>query len=221
MDHNLWGKGRAGARAVLAAMLCAAVLLPAHAGAADPEARYQALLAAAKAGDQPVDWQALRFAYADRPSFSVFGDGLQDVRKQMFTAFKAKDYATALGLAQRIIDQDFIDSDAHLIIAACDGAMGQPRLGQRDREIGLALIQSIETGDGQTPATALTVITVAEEYAYLRAKGLRPTRQALVRDGGHSYDLLTTTDQDGKPREVYFLIDRVLADEAKALTLKK
>lgn len=83
---------RRGRRLLLSALVFIALNLPAHAGEVDPEARYQTLLAAAKAG-QPVDWLALRFAYADRPTFSVFGDGLDDVRKRMLAALNAKDYA--------------------------------------------------------------------------------------------------------------------------------
>jgi len=199
------------------ALLFAAWLSSAHAATPDPEARYQSLLAAAKAGDQSVDWQALRFAYADRPSFNVFRDGLEDVRKQMLAAVDSKDYAGALNLAQRIIGQDYIDPDAHIIAFLCYVRMGQPEKGVRDRDVGLGLIRSIKTGDGQTPATALSVITVAEEYTFLRASGLRPTSQSLVREGGHSYDVLSAIDQTGKPRAVYFLIDRIVAAEATAL----
>ena len=203
----------------LLALLFAAISLPAHAADPDPEARYQTLLAAARAGDQPVDWQALRFAYADRPTFNVLGDGLDDVRKRMFAALDA-DYSSALSLAGQITDQDFVDLDAHFIAFVCYVRMGQPDRGVRDRDIGLGLIRSIQTGDGKAPASALSVITVAEEYSYLRASGLRPTRQALIHNGAHSYDLLDTVDQSGQPHPVYFLIDRILADEAKAFKPK-
>ena len=40
--------------------------------APDAEAKYQAMLAAAKAAPAATDWQALRFAHADQPSFSLF-----------------------------------------------------------------------------------------------------------------------------------------------------
>jgi hypothetical protein len=50
--------------ALAAAILCA--VAPPAADAQDAEAKYQALLAAAKADPAAADWQALRFAYADR-----------------------------------------------------------------------------------------------------------------------------------------------------------
>jgi hypothetical protein len=205
--------------ALLMSALVLAGALSAHAATLSPEARYQALLAAAKAG-KPVDWRALRYAYADRPSFNVLGDGLDPVRKQMFSAMQAMDYAGAIAAAQQVIDKDFVDADAHLIIFLSDVKLGQGEKGFRDRDVGLGLIVSMQTGDGKTPATALTVIDVAEEYTYLRALGLQPNGQSLVHDGGHSYDVINVTDQSGQAQSVYFLIDRVVADEAKALAPK-
>jgi hypothetical protein len=205
--------------ALMSALLLAAGAVSAHAATPGPEARYQALLAVAKAG-KPVDWRALRYAYADRPSFNVLGDGLDPLRKQMFDAMQANDFAGAITAAQQVIDKDFVDADAHLIVFLSDVKLGQREEGFRDRDIGLGLIVSMQTGDGKTPATALTVINVAEEYSYLRAVNLRPSSQSLIHDGGHSYDVLNAVDQAGQTQSVYFLIDRVVADEAKALAPK-
>jgi len=204
----------------LAALLLGTSISPTLAAEPNREVYYQTLLAAAKSGRQPVDWQALRFAYADRPSFDVFGRSLNDIRKRMFEALNAQDYAGALNLARQISDQDFIDIDAHLIAFICLVKTGEQDLAVKERDIGLALVRSIQTGDGRTPETAMPVITVAEEYAYLRANGLHSKGQTLIHDGGHSYDLLNTVDRSGQPHPLYFLIDRVVAAEAKALHSK-
>jgi hypothetical protein len=60
--------------AVLAVAIVCAVTAPVSHAQEDAEAKYQALLTAAKANPEAADWQALRFAYADRPSFSPFPD---------------------------------------------------------------------------------------------------------------------------------------------------
>ena len=70
--------------------------------AEDATARYEALVKIAKQGDQPVDWQALRFAYAETPNFDPLGAVTSSKRKKMFAAYKARDYATALAEAQHI-----------------------------------------------------------------------------------------------------------------------
>lgn len=105
-------------RRVFAWMLPLLVLAQAGAAAAgdvatpDAEGRFQALLAAAKAGDSAVDWTALRLAYAARPSFSVMDPGPPGVRKAMFDAMRARDYPTALAKARQLIDADYVDGEA-------------------------------------------------------------------------------------------------------------
>ena len=43
-----------------------------------------------------MDWQALRFAYAETPNFDPLGAVTSSKRKKMFAAYAARDYATAL-----------------------------------------------------------------------------------------------------------------------------
>ena len=79
-------------------------------------------------------------------------------------------------------------------------------------------MNSLMTGDGLTPKTAYTVISVQEEYELLHALGLKVTRQALAKIDSHAYDVMTTEGHDGVAGDYYFLIDRVLAAEARALS---
>ena len=189
----------------------------AHAAAADDaEARYQSLLAAAKASAPNVDWAALRQAYAARPGFNVFG-GPAATRRQMFQALEKGDCATALPAAEQALGAAYVDIDAHFVAAFCEDAAGQADAARLDREVAMGLALSIKTGDGLTAATAFTPIDVAEEYALMRVMNLKVTEQALVRDGAHSYDVLSTVSANGAPGHYYFLIDAVLAAEAAAL----
>jgi hypothetical protein len=195
--------------------LAAAGLARAQPAPSDPEARYQALLAAARASAPNVDWAALRIAYASRPSFSVFAQG--SAKRQMFEAAEKGDCGAALPAARAAIEEAYIDIDAHLVAAFCEESAGQADAARLDRDIGAGLIASIETGDGLTPATAFTPIDVGEEYAVMRALGRHVTEQDLIRDGAHSYDALKAANQKGEVTTYYFLIDRVLAAEAAAL----
>jgi hypothetical protein len=183
--------------------------------AVDREAAYQALLAQAKAGAPNVDWQALRIAYAERPSFRVFAQSA--AKRDMFQAAGRSDCAAALPAARAVIAERYIDADAHMVAAFCEENAGDAVAAALDRDIGRGLIGSIETGDGLSPAAAFTVIDVDEEYSVMRALGLHVTQQALQRADGHAYDALTTSDETGQSATYYFLIDRVLAAEAAAL----
>jgi hypothetical protein len=204
--------------AALLLLLACATALPAAAFDGASEARYQSLLAAAKAaGDQPVDWAALRLAYADSAEFDLSGDRTDAARKAMFAAINAGDDKAALVQAKLILDQDFVDIDAHVAADLADQQLGDAAGAKREHDIALGLLRSIRTGDGSTPQAAFTVISVGEEYAMMRAFDLKVTDQALIQAAGHSYDRLNTTDSDGKTQSFYFLVDRIIAAEGAGL----
>jgi len=192
-----------------------AATAPAPVLPADPETHYQALLAAAKAAAPNVDWRELRLAYSRRPNFNGMGPG--DAKKRMFEAGETGDCVTALSAAKALLDQTYVDIDAHLVAAFCEDKAGDKVAAQLDRDIGAGLVASVRTGDGLSPASAFTPIDVDEEYAVMRALGARVTGQSLIQSGGHAYDALSCIDQAGHQATYYFLIDRVLAAESAAL----
>ena len=197
-------------------------LVATAAGAAvtqDAEGRYQALLAAAKASAPNADWGQLRLAYADRPGFKLFSQS--PARRQMLQAANAGNCAQALLSAKAVIEESYVDADAHMVAAYCEEAAGDAVAARLDRDIGAGLLQSIETGDGLSPASAFTVIDIDEEYALTRALGLSVASQALIQQDGHAYDALQATNDKGQRATYYFLVDRVLAAEAAATTTVK
>jgi hypothetical protein len=109
-------------------------------------------------------------------------------------------------------------ADAHFVAAYCEESAGDATPSRLDRDIAIGLIKSIQTGDGLTAGAAFTPITVDEEYAVMRALGLKVDSQALVQQGGHSYDVLHTLNEKGERGAYWFAIDRVLAAEAAAPT---
>lgn len=202
--------------AALLLVLALAAAFPAAAFDGASEARYQALLAAAKA-NQPVDWTALRFAYADSAEFDLSGDRTDVARKAMFAAINAGDFKAALVQAKLILDQDYVDIDAHVAADLVYQHLGDAASAKREHDVALALLRSIHTGDGATPKTAFTVIDVSEEYSMMRAFDLTVNNQALIQADGHSYDRLNTTDGDGKTHVFFFLIDRIIAAQGAAV----
>ena len=185
--------------------------------ASDANDRYLALLHAARSGHGPVDWQALRVAYAGSDAFDLDDLGTATARRGMFQALKDENDATALSYARKIIDKNYVDIDAHRVAALAYKALDDDDSAAREQDIAAGLMKSVMTGDGQSAKTAFTVITVHEEYAVIHALGRDVTRQALISEGGHSYDLLKTVDAAGGARSYYFLVDRVLAAEAALL----
>src|SRR6516225_3710724 len=110
--HGLVGRSRM--RRVLLVLLLV-FAFPAALAAEDATARYQALAAAARQGNQPIDWQALRFAYAETPDFDPLGAVTRTRREKMFAAHAAGDDKTALAEAVRVLDQNYTDIAAHVV----------------------------------------------------------------------------------------------------------
>jgi hypothetical protein len=204
---------------LMLALLAALILLPAGARAADGEAKYQEMLTAAKANPAETDWQALRFAYADRPSFSLFA--ADEGRKAIHAAREARDWQGLLAAADKLIDVVYVDGEAHLAAAVANGALGKADEAQREQAIALAIFKSMmPNGDGRSFERAFVVISVAEEYELMRARQRRPAQQHLIQQGGHAYDVIDTTGRDGDSVTFYFQIDRVMAAEARMLRPK-
>jgi len=195
---------------VLVAALCGAAQAP----PSDPDARYQAMVTAAKADPTVVDWQALRFAFADRPGFMASNLSLNDMRKRMLAARQSSDFKELLAQANAIIDRDYVDGQAHMLAGVAMAALQQPDAA-RETSTAVAIFKSIQTGDGLTPATAFTVISVSEEYELMVARQRRVTHQSLQNANGHAYDVLETIGRNGDAVTFYFLIDRVVAMEVK------
>jgi hypothetical protein len=200
-------------------LLAAAVLQAATAGAAhaqDAEAKYQTMLAAARKDPAAADWKALRLAYADRPSFSPYGD-LGD-RSAMRKAWTAGDWEGLRTAANKLLDANYADGEAHLALAFAYRQLGKREEAGRARAIAAAIFKSMmRDGNGKSPEQAIVVISVAEEYALMAALGRRVVRQRLMSAGKHAYDALDTTGPKGDTVTFYFQIDRVLAAQARAL----
>ena len=207
----------------VALALILTVAAPTHA-APDPkvEARYAQALAAAKAGPpDAVDWQAFRFAYADSAEFDPEGIKVEDAKKAMFAALNAHDAAQAIAQAGKVLADNFADIDAHIVLDLAYAQTGAAADEAREHATVLAILRSIRTGDGASPAQAFTVISVGEEYQVMRAFVMTVQGQALVEADGHSYDRLSVVDGEGKAHTFFFLVDRVLAAEAAGLGLPK
>jgi len=203
------------------ALLAAAILLPVAVRAADDapdaEAKYQALLAAAKASPAATDWQALRFAYADRPSFSLFA--VNDGRKAILEARAAHDWQRLLAAADKVFDINYADGEAHRAAAVAYDQLGKPDDARREQAIAVAIFRSMmPNGDGKSREHAFVVISITEEYELMAATLRRRVgTQALIHDAGHSYDTIEAAGQDGEKVTLYFEIDRVVAAEARML----
>ena len=206
---------------LLTGFFAALLSLPCAALAAtdDAEAHYQSLLTAAKANPDTADWQALRFAYADRPGYQMDADADTDVKKAMFTAMSGNDWVKVKMLAEQNLAINYALPLEHIVLAIAADHTGHADDAAHERKIGQAIFDSIRTGDGLSAAHAFTVIEVHEEYDLMMMLDRHVDSQSLSPQGDHSYDVLETSGEDGKKVTYYFQIDRVMAAETKMLHL--
>jgi uncharacterized protein DUF4919 len=184
------------------------VLAPQFVSADEPEAVYRDLVTRAKNGDLTIDFHALRFACLKVKKCDARGDNKEFVTLRQ--AMQAKDFEKAAKITDKLIDQGFVNIQAHAAAAQIHTALNQPEKAAFHREVASALIRSIVgKNDGKTKETAFEVIGTFEEYIVVNALGLPfPTSQSLLSGKPHSYDKMTIKDpKTGETVELYFNID--------------
>lgn len=170
--------------------------------------KYEALLEKVKAGDTAVNFKDVRMAYTESPGYSPYG-GDSEAGKAMFAALKDKDYNKALGYADTILKQKYVDIFAHLVSSLAYTELKNPERAKFHHAIVEGLTQSIlKSGDGKSIETAYVVIATDEEYALFSVLGLRRGSQSLVKDKDHNYDRMDAVDRKtNQTSTFYFNID--------------
>jgi hypothetical protein len=170
---------------------------------------YESLLERVKKGDPAADFTALRLAYADNPPKDSEGTD-SDTNKAMFSALRSKKYDEAVEYARKIVKGNFVDINAHYVLAVAYREKNDLEKEKFHRYVAEGLIKSIlNSGDGKSQETAFVVISTAEEYVILRVLGLTPGSQSLQSANGHHYDRLDAVDPKTKQKvTLYFNIDR-------------
>ncbi|MGA3174489.1 MAG: DUF4919 domain-containing protein [Syntrophorhabdales bacterium] len=156
-------------------------------------------------------FKELRFAYAETPQYNPYGGVKVEVSPVMWEAVKNKKYEEALQCAEKILKENFVDIDAHMVASTACRKTGNQEKADYHAVIVNSLILSIleDGGDGSKPETAMEVISTDEEYSILNYAGLRAGSQAVLQTNGHYYDKFTTVDRaSGKTFEIYFCIDK-------------
>jgi hypothetical protein len=155
-------------------------------------------------------FEELRFAYTETPQYNPYAGIKSEAGGAMITAISNKEYTKALKYAERILKEDYVDIDAHMVAATAYRETGNQEEADYHQAIASILLQSIlRNGYGDKLKTAIEVISVDEEYVFLSLAGLRMKSQAELHENGHNYDKLTVYDSvSGKTFEIFFGIDR-------------
>jgi hypothetical protein len=171
------------------------------------QSRYADLTRRAAQGD-PVDFAVLRSAYPYTDQWDPYGNKTTALLDQAAAAATGKDCTSAMEKLDEILTMDFTIDAAHALRSDCLAASGRELAAKIESNIADGLIHSLmDSGDGNTEASAYVVMTQREEMDVLANRHLVvKLRQTQVRgDNGHLYDVVQgTSATDVAVRAVYF-----------------
>jgi hypothetical protein len=152
---------------------------PSASQAATPEpTAYTVLVDRLKAADRAVDFTALRRAFTETPAYHGMMMGFY---QPLWRTLNARDFEGALKVADRVLQQNYVEPNAHLVAASAHQELGHREQAEFHRFIADGLLRSMTSiGDGRTPETAYQVIDISEEYALFRSMGLTVKAQSIV-----------------------------------------
>lgn len=171
---------------------------------------YEDSVSKIKSGDTKIDYKKLRLSFVETENYSPYG--YREGRQELFKALNDKNFNEAIKNAGNILDKCYVELNAHYVSAIAYKELGENDKFEFHRNIYIGLIDSIlDSGDGKTPKTAWTVISIDEEYAILSYLGFQRTTQSLLAEDGHRYDVLQAFNIKNKEEtaKFYFNIDIV------------
>ncbi|MBX3505267.1 MAG: DUF4919 domain-containing protein, partial [Parvibaculum sp.] len=168
---------------------------------------YLELHRAALAGERPVDWTALRYAYLESDELDIGGLRTIELHKQMMKASKANDYQAALEFSRRILEIQFFDIEAQAVCAFAAQKIGDAVTANECAANVADIRKSIMTSDATSVETAPVIVTVREGMGVLNVVGYVSTETQLIEHDSKTYAYRRTIDRHGQVREFYFSTD--------------
>jgi hypothetical protein len=175
-----------------------------HTIAAADAPAYDGLVGRLRAGDTLIDYTALRLAYANTPRYKPY-PVRWDEHLALLEALERRRFAEVRALAESILSSNYADADAHLGAMAAAYSRGDSARGQFHGAVYRGLIRSIGSRSGRTVDSAIVVISIHEQYALLRARGLERIRVVIFPCGRSMCDQIEVVDRkSGAQALVYF-----------------
>jgi hypothetical protein len=182
---------------------------------------YGTLVKRVKAGDFLVDFRALRLACME--STACYPRAKPEDLASLSRVEAAGQYNKAVALTEQMIDEGFVNIEAHASCASAYAKLNKPEKAQFHRDVAAALLRSILTsGDGKGAKTAFEVISDREEYVVLSSRGLPHYGSAVTSfrefsDGRHKYERWEVRDPKTQQNiELFFIVDAFYPTKSRA-----
>jgi hypothetical protein len=179
---------------------------------ASDSARYGEIVRRLQAGDTLVDYTTLRFLFVKQPHP---GDRHLDPGAELRAAEQAPDRIQARRLIDALLADYYGLLQAHLDAARVFTARGDTDRARFHEAVVRGMVRSMEAAGRERRDGAMPVISIFEEYAFLRARGLEPRGQALVECGKDRCDVLTALDPKTNQTKRYTFLLTWYRDEGE------
>ncbi len=172
------------------------------------KSKYDVLLEKVKQKDPSVNFTELRHAFYESANYNPYAPMM--TYRPLNAALAQKNYEEVLKIAESVFAKNFVEVNAHMAAQIAYQETGNAERAEFHKFMADGLLNSIKSSvDGKTKETAFEVISINEEYGLIRSLKLRPIKQALVQDKGHSYDAITVVDPQTNQESIfYFNIDK-------------
>lgn len=165
--------------------------------------QYQQQISWIKSGDSNADFTALREAFSRTASYAPY---LVRPVESAIADYEQQRYDQCVETAEQTLERQYGHIQAHFLVMACQRELGNHAVAEFHDSVVRGLLESIDqSGDGQSPDSAITTYDMQELYTYLEFMGLNAVGQKLITDNGRWYDVMTVTYEDEQREfELYF-----------------
>jgi len=168
---------------------------------------YWAEVARIKAGEDGLDFHALRMRYTETSHYQPYFGPEDALSRPMFEAIDAEDFAACQEAAARLLAYDYASLPGHYGAMLCSIESGDEEAGLYHRWALHGLVDDIQrNGDGRSKDTAFQTLSVAEVHFFLQLLGVTAKGQSMVHDEeGQVYDVMTVSEPgEEQTYELYF-----------------
>ncbi len=183
---------------------------PAPASKADPDKRFDELLANAKADPSRTNWKTLRIAFTETSRYRLHDSSSRKELQKIQNLMERGDWKEAEKAIATLRDNEgWSRLDTLMTAERIYQELNDKKQAElQHRFIEGYLMTIVQPGRGQSASRPFEVIYIDEEYLILRLLGEKHMSQSLLREGGHFIDVLTTeAKKDAPSKKFYFNVD--------------
>ena len=178
--------------------------------------RYSEYVKQLENGKTDIDYVDFRHSFLDSKQFSKKSTNYSDLKKQVYTEIKNKNYKEIIRLTKAMLSIDYTSMFAHKYLQQTFKILGDTINKNKYHDIEFGLLNSItKSGDGKTCETGWHVTQIEEEYFILNMIGANLQMQSISSSKKNTCDKMDVKTEEGEVKTYYFEANKVFEMEKK------